>query len=581
MNAKTIVAILLVGVLAGAGGWLAGRSGSAHPETTSGRRVLYYQSAMHPWIKSDKPGKCTICGMDLTPVYEGEQGVSTAADIITLSSNAISVIGVQTEKIARGKLVRSLRVAGTIDDNDAEHRVLSAYVDGRLDKLFVNYVGAEVQAGEPLAQIYSPMLLAAEREYLALARNQSADKNQNAEHGRLLAAATLRLKQFGLTTNQIAALADKPEGSIHSEILAPISGTVTAREVYEGQTIMSGEKLFELSDFSTMWFQFDAYERDLAWLRVGQMVAVTAASAPGKVFKAPIAFIDPNLNDTTRSAKVRVELPNPLIEVNGRPQRALLHRVYAEAIVNVESPDVLLVPRTAVLSPDGQPRVYVSKDGAYEQRPVRLGRAGDTAWEILEGLEADEHVVTHGNLLIDAQAQLNATVTSSTPAHEHSAPRATTALPELNAAQIQAAQAALTAVAKLSSALAADDLVAFNQNAEPLHSLLSKLKTVFANQPDWQPIIAKMEGAGHLAKANDLTTARAAFYGLSTASVELVRALRPQSTNFATVKIFQCPMTKNAFPNAPRSAMWIQTEGDIRNPYFGAEMLDCGTEVKP
>ncbi len=578
MSAKTIVAIVLVAALAGAAGWWVGKSNSSDSTAAGGRKVLYYQSAMHPWIKSDKPGKCTICGMDLTPVYEGEQGVSTAADIITLSSNAISVVGVQTEKVAKGPLTRSLRVAGTIDDNDSRHQVMSAYVEGRLDKLFVNYVGAEVKAGEPLALIYSPMLLAAEREYVALARGQSG--NANPEQERMLAAATLRLKQYGLSTNQIAALVNKSPDDIHSEILAPISGTVTLREVYEGQTVMNGEKLFELADFSTMWFQFDAYERDLSWLRVGQMVAVSAASAPGKVFTAPIAFIDPNLNETTRSAKVRVELPNPLVEVNGRSQRELLHRVYAEGVVNVETPNVLTVPRTAVLSPDGQPRVYVDKAGAYEQRKVKLGRSGDNAWEILEGVEEGESVVTHGNLLIDAQAQLNAS-TSGTSNHEHVQQGEKATLPELNATQNQAAQELFAAVGKLSSALAADDLAAFNQDAESLHPLLPKFKTAFAGQADWQALATKIESSGHLAKAEDLSAARAAFYPLSTATVELVRAVRAQSTNFAAIKIYQCPMTKNAFPNAPRSAMWLQTEGEIRNPYFGAEMLDCGTEVKP
>jgi Cu(I)/Ag(I) efflux system membrane fusion protein len=578
MSAKTIVTVLLVATLAGAAGWWLGRSGASHSTEAGGRKVLYYQSAMHPWIKSDKPGKCTICGMDLTPVYEGEQGVSTAADIITLSSNAISVVGVQTEKVTKGGLTRSLRVAGMIDDNDSRHQVMSAYVDGRLDELFVNYVGAEVKAGEPLALIYSPMLLAAEREYVALARSQSP--NENPEQARLLAAATLRLKQYGLSTNQIAALVNKSPDDIHSEILAPMSGTVTVREVYEGQTVMSGEKLFELSDFSTMWFQFDAYERDLSWLRVGQMVAVSAASVPGKVFTAPIVFIDPNLNETTRSAKVRVELANPLVEVNGRTQRELLHRVYAEGVVNVETPSVLTVPRTAVLSPDGQPRVYVDKAGAYEQRKVKLGRSGDNAWEILEGVEEGESVVTHGSLLIDAQAQLNAS-TSGASNHQHANQSEKAILPELSATQNQAAQELFAAVGKLSSALAADDLAAFNQSTESLHPLLPRFKAAFAGQADWQALATKIESGGHIAKADDLIAARAAFHTLSMAVVELARAVRAQSTNFAGVKVYQCPMTKSAFPNAPRSAMWLQTEGEIRNPYFGASMLDCGTEVKP
>jgi Cu(I)/Ag(I) efflux system membrane fusion protein len=140
-------------------------SGTARPAApplgatnSTARKVLYYQSAMHPWIKSDKPGRCTICGMELAPVYEGEKGFEAGEGIVTLSSNSIQVINVQSEPVQRRPLRRTFRFAGTIDDNDATHRFVSAYLDGRIDKLYVNFVGAEVVAGEPLATLYSPAL---------------------------------------------------------------------------------------------------------------------------------------------------------------------------------------------------------------------------------------------------------------------------------------------------------------------------------------------------------------------------------------------------------------------------------------
>jgi Cu(I)/Ag(I) efflux system membrane fusion protein len=215
------------------------------------------------------------------------------------------------------------------------------------------------------------------------------------------------LKLLGLTDSQITALRENGEARAFTEILAPMSGTVVARHAYEGQYVKAGDSLFEIGDFDTMWFVFAAYERDLAWLRAGQMVAVTTPSVPGKMFHAAITFIDPNLDEASRSAKVRVEISNPVITTNGPAHRELLHRLFAEGAVTVDTPETLAVPRAAVLSPGGAPRVFVDLgDGHFEERAVQLGRNGDEFFEVLDGLSVGEKVVTAGNVLIDAEAQL-------------------------------------------------------------------------------------------------------------------------------------------------------------------------------
>ena len=308
MNAKLPLALLATAALAAAGGWFAANHfGGAHNHApaaksdSSGRKVLYYQSSMHPWVKAEKPGKCTVCGMELVPIYEGQKGYELTAGTVSLGTNSIQAIHVQTAEASKRPLIRTLRVAGSIDENDAKHR-------RRIEKLHVNFIGAEVKEGEPLATFYSPMLLNAEREYALLFRQSQMAHSYalTAEHKRLMAAAEQRLTRYGLTTAQIAKLPFKAETNHLSEILAPVSGTVITREIYEGQFVKEGDKLFELADFFTMWFQFDLYERDFAWVRVGQEVEITVPSAPGKKFVAAIAFIDPNLNDMTRSARVRV-----------------------------------------------------------------------------------------------------------------------------------------------------------------------------------------------------------------------------------------------------------------------------------
>ena len=582
MKPQMILSMFVVAALAGGGGWFAARHGaSLHPvsapsETT--RKVMFYQSAMHPWIKSDKPGKCTICGMDLVPVFEGETGISSNGRMVMLGSNSITVLNVQTTEIKRQPLRRTLRVAGTIDDDDSRHRILSAYLDGRVDELFVNYAGAEVTAGQPLATLYSPMLLTAEREYVALVRQKQVAALQG-EQSRMIDAATQRLLRLGLTKEQIATLPDKAESERHTQILAPVTGTVVLRNVYAGQYVKEGDRLFEIADFSKMWFQFDAYERDLAWLQAGQSVGVTTASAPGRVFTGKITFIDPNLADQSRSAKVRVELENPLIERDGQKRRELLHKLYAEGVVTMTPSELLTVPRSAVLSPAGQPVVYVDKgSGAFEPRSVKLGRAGDDAWEVLEGLAEGERVVTSGNMLMDAQAQLNQ---SSRGTLTRPAGTGTVTDPGLTPPQKQALKEFIVLADAVTQALSGDDLDRFNEQAARLHGALSPLLTAFDTGKDWHSLLGKLEAAAHFEKAGDLAAARKAFHPFSTAVVELGRRLQTRDKDFSGVRIFQCPMVKQSFPGAPKTGQWLQLDPKIRNPYFGAEMIDCGTEVKP
>ena len=184
-------------MLAAGATWFITRS--AAPASASGKQPLYYQSAMHPWIKSDKPGKCTICGMALTPIYPGDKPMEASANdnIVALSDQQIHVLGVRTAEATIQPLTRRLAVAGVIDDDATRHRVISAYVDGRIEKLHVNFMGAEVTAGQPLADFYSPSLLQAEREFRQL-------------DGELRRNTALRLRQMGLTPDQIEFLQTTP-----------------------------------------------------------------------------------------------------------------------------------------------------------------------------------------------------------------------------------------------------------------------------------------------------------------------------------------------------------------------------------
>ncbi len=589
---QILVLVISVAVAAGAGWFAAKRSGDSHEQHNHAAPVApangkIYSCSMHPQIRSDKLIKCTICQMALAPIGAGSQA-DVPEGVVPLSFAVIQVINVQTEEVVRRTLSRTLRVAGMIDDDDTRHRRLSAYVEGRVEKLFVNYVGAEVVAGQPLAMIYSPTLYNAEREYLLLLR-QSVPTNfpiLATEHERALNAVTLRLKRLGLSDEQVDKLGQKAAADYRSELLAPMSGTVVTREVYEGQYVKEGDKLFEVADFSRMWFKFDAYERDLVWLKPGQSIEVTAPALPGRVFTNTIAFIDPNVADMSRSAKVRVELENPLVDRNGRRQRELLHKLYAEGVVRVEVPESLAVPRSAVLQPGAQAVAYVDKGGGhYEQRKLKLGRRGDDAWEVLDGLKAGDRVVTHGNLLIDAQAELSRSGSSHEHAHGASAkgaikPTPVADLPPLTEPQQKAAGEFFAVMDALAVALAGDKVDEFNKHAARIHPALTQLVPAFRDVKEAEAVMKRITASGHLAPAKKLEAARAAFLPVSLATADFAKALRKQPP-FKSVKVYHCPMVDRVVEGAAKDGYWIQLRAGLKNPFFGADMLECGEEVKP
>lgn len=554
--------ILLLLTAALAAGWFAreriGSMPSSGSVPTGERKVLYYQSAMHPWIKSDKPGRCTICGMELTPVYEGDKGFDeSGGDVTALTQTQIQVLHVETVEAKTQPLKKTLRVAGIMDDDERRHRIISAYVDGRVDKLFANHHGVEVVAGEPLALIYSPTLLQAEREY----RQLTGDLKKN---------TALRLKQMGLTQEQIDALPAKSADTLTSEILAPLTGTVVEHDVYEGQYVTMGQKILEIADFSVMWFQFRAYEQDMPWLKIGQKVDVTTPSVPGKIFTGEITFIDPNFDEATRSTQVRVELPNPMVD--GR--RELLHRLYADGAVMVETPEVLALPKSAVIQTGPEAVVYVDQGGgAYARTVVTLGRRGDTLLEVLSGLRAGDKVVTNGNLLIDGQAEMNRSF--MTPV-EPAAP-----LAALTDAEKKAVTDFLKIADGMAAALSADNLTEFNKASEPAMKVTAALIEALRSRAELASKLDALDKASHFHGFENIQKAREAFHQFTMANTALLEPLRTAG-GMPDFQVWECYMVDRIIDGAPKIGHWVQVGGRAgHNPFFGSDMLECVKEIKP
>jgi Cu(I)/Ag(I) efflux system membrane fusion protein len=602
---KISVPLLLVFcVLAAAGGyWLArnqagplvegpGRAADSAPAHVQEAQV--YQCPMHPWIKSDKPGdRCTICGMALVAAAGGPAASVVDPNIVTLTPSQAAVTGVATTEVRRGSLTRALRVSGVIDDDDTLHRILAARVPGRIEKLNVNYVGAEVEAGAPLATIFSPEMLTAQRQYLERLKAGSIATSVSER-----AAARERLLELGLTEDEIRILENTLKPTAMVNVRAPMSGTVVSRNVYEGQYVQTNDRLFEIGDFSRMWFVFDAYEPDLAWLKVGQTVEVSVPSLPGQILTAPIAFIDPNLNDMTRTARVRVVLENP--------ERRLLHGQTARALVVANSPETLLLPRSAVLQHSGKPVVYVELGGqglpprtggmpgapappmegpgsrkagagsdqaapGYRAQEIQLGRVGDTDAEVLAGLKAGDRVVTEAALILDSQAQLaHAAAGASGHDHAHGLPAKVDAgTPPHDEAAYGLLRTLVFAAADAAAALAADDLAGYRKVFPALREGQAAYLAGYAPAARG----ASSAVAGKLVNGPDLDTVRRAFEPFSTAVADQARAAHVHHREGIT--IYQCPMTP-----VLGTARWLSKSNQLRNPFFGSAMLECGEEVQ-
>jgi membrane fusion protein, copper/silver efflux system len=531
----------------------AGVSCSKAPE--SERKVKRYQSPMHPWITSEKPGNCTICGMTLVPVYEGESGIEVDPGIVALNPRSVDVLAVTTVPVRRLDLTKSLRFSGILEDDENIHRIIAAFYDGRIDQIYVEHVGQHVDKGQPLAAIYSPELLYVVREYQNAMRSGDPAVARNSGQ---------RLVQYGLSVEQVAVLAKQPDNVYTIDLLAPISGTVLVKKAFKGQYIKTGEPLFEMGNLSRLWFHAEVYERDLPDIRIGQKATLTTPTVPGRTFEGTVTFIDPNFDARTRSTKVRIEVDNPPAdgEQHGL-QRVLAHRAYGEAEIAANIGEALVIPRSAVLRDGRRSVVYVEKSpGAYEQRSVKTGRVGDEGIEILNGLNEGERVVAQGNLMIDAEAQLRGSMASTQTMSALSKP---------------VGQEFLRQLAQVSEALAADDEVAAVEAGKKLQDLATSIEK--SGDPHIDGLLAQLKETPKISGANGLKALRQAFLPWSTAGADLALALK-QGGQASDVTVFECPMTGDSFPGAPAKAKWVQSRSEIRNPYFGAEMLSCGAEVK-
>ena len=373
------------------------------------KKVLYWYDPMAPGSRFDKPGKSPFMDMQLVPKYADElaapsAGTTAPAESVTLGAEAIRATGIATVPVLRGELMHEIRAVGTIQADETKLVHVAARVPGRIERLHASYTGEAVRLGAPLYDLYSPELVATQREYLLALENRQrlagAGSEASAGAESLVSASRDRLRLWGVTENKIRELEKTRRPDLAVSFPSPLSGAVLQKNVISGQYVREGTDLYLLADLSEVWLVAQAYESDLASLRVGQPASATVNAYPGRSFSGRIAFIEPVLDPQTRTARVRIVL--------GNPRGELKPGMFADARLQVPLGGRLSVPRSAVIDTGARQVAYVeTAPGTFSARDVKVGSTAKDRVEVLEGLTEGEKVVSVANFFLDSQAQLS------------------------------------------------------------------------------------------------------------------------------------------------------------------------------
>ncbi|MGV6814480.1 MAG: efflux RND transporter periplasmic adaptor subunit [Phycisphaerales bacterium] len=630
-----IVGALMIGYSIGRpGAKMVKATDAPESEPEAGSTPQMYTCSMHPSVRlSDPDSKCPICHMDLIPVVEsGDDGANPLQ--LTLSESAKIMSKIETTKVGRFFPTAETRLYGKLVYDETSVARLTAYFPGRIDRLFVNYVGVTVQRGDHLAQMYSPDLISAFEELRQSKKSYDQAMNTGGEFLRQTAQQTLtasreKLRLYGLTQEQIK---DAESGSSTSDeltIYAPIGGVVTHLTAREGEYLKTGEQIATVSDLSRLWLDLEAYESQLPMLRWGLPVTFTVEAHPGEVFEGRVSFIEPIVDEHTRTAAVRVAVDNADGRLKpGMFSTAVVHAKIGEdgAVLNEElagkwvgpmHPTIikdepgacdicgmdlvsaeslgivgdpakaqkpLVIPRSAVLFTGKRSVVYIQvpdeESPTYEAREVELGTLAGDDYTVRSGLKEGDEVVVHGAFRIDSSMQILAKPSMMMPAggasgagHHHDGDMASMlkmdrskSIPEEFLANLSPVY---TSYLDAQESLAGDDLEGFLDAAKRVTDTAIQIDPIGLVS---EPLGTWRRASVGLSMSHSITTlddARIAFESMTEAVLELQSEFG--NTTGETLYTAFCPMAFDF-----KGAKWIQRGTDIRNPYFGSEMLTCG-----
>lgn len=409
-------------------------------EPSAGAQSGLWTCGMHPEVIQDSPGICPICRMELVPVRGENPAPSPEASSVappagaegasvTLDSGLVQNMNVQTRTAERGDLVREIRTVGYLEYDQQKMVTVTTKYPGWVEHVYVNYVGEPVHQGQPLFEIYSPELVQTQQDLLSALdfaqRMEGATEEARSRAEDLVTAARQRLAYWDISPEQVSRLESTGEAFRTLTVTAPSDGVVMKRmPALEGMAVRPGMELFHIADLSSLWLSVEAFEDQLGWLQIGSEAEVIFSYLPGETFTGRVRYIEPQVDEATRTIRLKLEVPNRA----GRLRAGMYATVRFRPVV---ARAAVIVPSLAVLRTGQRNLLIVAGDGGrFTPREIQLGSEGDGRVEVVSGLEPGEQVVTSAQFLIDSESNLREAVQkilaargsgeeASPPAHRH------------------------------------------------------------------------------------------------------------------------------------------------------------------
>ncbi|OUR90823.1 efflux transporter periplasmic adaptor subunit [Flavobacteriales bacterium 34_180_T64] len=579
------IGMLAVGLLLG---WLLFSDSSnkemEHSHTQVAESNQMWTCSMHPQIMQPEPGDCPICGMDLIPAESSVEGLM--ADQFKLTENAMALANIQTSIVGNNKTENGVfKLSGKVVENEEANAVQVSYFSGRIERLNVSFTGEEVRKGQLLATIYSPELYAAQQELITAA---SLKESQPA----LYKAVRNKLKLWKLSESQINQIETSGKVKENFPVYATISGTVSEKLVEQGDYVKQGQSLLKIANLNTVWANFDVFENQIDLFKKGQAISITTNAYPNKEFKAKVDFIDPVLDTRTRTVKLRAVLNNK--DAVFKPGMFVEGKIKG---MTSNGEKVLTIPSSAILWTGERSIVYLKtnpNEPVFEMREISLGNMVGDNYELLEGLNNGDEIVTNGTFTVDAAAQLQGKKsmmnkeggkvmtgheghfgTEEADAGNHEKHSNMNERLKVSRDFQNKLKVVFNDYIKLKDALVKDDSKNVVGESKRLIDNLSKVDmkqiTDIKAHNHWMSLEKEINASAiSISKTSRIKEQRNHFKHLSS---HLTNAIQLFGVNEKVFVEF-CPMADNN-----NGAYWLSKEAKVVNPYFGKAMLTCG-EVK-
>ena len=533
--------------------------------------------SMHPQIMQAEAGDCPICGMDLIPAETSAEGLN--ANEFKLTKNAMALANIQTSTVGNNTSKdASIKLSGKIAENEEANVVQASYFSGRIEQLNISSTAEEVSKGQLLAAIYSPELFSAQQELITAS---SFKKSQPA----LYKAVRNKLILWKISDSQIDQIETLQKVKQNFPIYATVSGTVSEKMVEQGDYVKQGQALLKITNLNTVWALFDVYENQIELFKKGQNITITTTAYPNKEFKATVDFIDPTFNSATRTVKLRVVLNNK--------NREFKTGMFVEGTIENTISDKeqgLMIPSSAILWTGERSVVYLKTnpdEPIFEMNEITIGKQLGEQYEVIDGLQRGDEIVTNGTFTVDASAQLQGkksmmnkldgkTMTGQ-EGHLGMEMSSTTKNERLKVSVKFQKQLKMVFnnYIKLKDALVKDDaddvIIEAKNTLSSLTKVDMKLLKDEKAHADWMVLHKEIESSvSSISEETNIKAQRSHFKRLS---MHLISAIETFGINKKVYSQY-CPMADDN-----NGAYWLSKQEKVINPYFGEAMLTCG-EVK-